>query len=93
MNDGLKMLGITAGAAVMIACCVALSVGSVVVLGAIGGLWAWLGGFNPALGAGVALVVAAVAYGLVRGRKWAGPRQGTERARLRHEHAQRTDEN
>ncbi len=69
MNDGLKMLGITAGAAVMIACCVALSVGSVVVLGAISGLWAWLGGLDPALSAGVALVVAAVAYGLVRGKR------------------------
>ncbi len=68
MNDGLKVLGITAGAVAMIACCVALSVGSVVVLGAISGLWAWLGGFNPVLGAGVALVVAAVGYGLVRGR-------------------------
>ncbi len=69
MNEGLKISGIIAGGAVMIACCVALSVGSVVVLGAISGLWAWLGGLDPALGAGVALVVAAVAYGLVRGRK------------------------
>ncbi len=93
MNEGLKILGIAAGGVVMIACCVALSVGSVVVLGAISGLWAWLGGLDPALSAGVALVVAAVAYGLVRGRKWAGPRQGTERARLRHEHAQRPGEN
>ncbi len=69
MNEGLKIWGIIAGGAFMIACCVALSVGSVVVLGAIGGLWAWLGGLDPALGAGVALVVAAVAYGVVRGRK------------------------
>ena len=69
MNEGLKISGITAGAAVMIACCVALSVGPFVVLGAISGLWAWLGGLGPVLGAGVALVVAAVAYGLVRGRK------------------------
>ncbi len=68
MNDGLKVLGITAGAAVMIACCVALSVGPFVVLGAISGLWAWLGGCNPVLGAGGALVVAAVGYGVVRGR-------------------------
>ncbi len=69
MNDGLKTLGIIAGGAVMIACCVALAVGSVVVLGAIGGLWAWFGGLDPALSAGVALVVAAVAYRVVRGRK------------------------
>ena len=69
MNDGLKTLGIIAGGAVMIACCVALSVGSVVVLGAIGGLWAWLGGLDPALSAGVALVVAVLAYWLIRGRK------------------------
>ncbi len=69
MNEGLKISGIIAAGAVMIACCVALSVGSVVVLGAIGGLWAWLGGLDPALGAGVALVVAIVAYGLVRGKK------------------------
>ena len=69
MKEGLKISGVIAGGAVMIACCVALSVGSVVVLGAIGGLWAWLGGLDPALGAGVALVVAAVAYGVVRGRK------------------------
>ena len=69
MKEGLKISGVIAGGAVMIACCVALSVGSVVVLGAIGGLWAWLGGLDPALGAGVALVVAAVAYGVVRSRK------------------------
>ena len=69
MNDGLKISGIIAGGSAMIACCVALSLGSAVVLGAIGGLWAWLGGLDPALGVGVALVVAAVAYGLVRGKK------------------------
>ena len=69
MNDGLKVSGVIAGGVFMIGCCVALSVGSVVVLGAISGLWAWLGGLDPALSAGVALVVAAVAYGLVRGRK------------------------
>ncbi len=69
MNESLKTLGIIAGGAVMIACCVALSVGSVVVLGAIGGLWAWLGGLDPALSAGVALVVAVLAYWLIRGRK------------------------
>ena len=65
MNDKLKIVGIAAGGAFMIACCAA----PFVVLGAISGLWAWLGGLDPVLGAGVAVVVAAVAYGLVRGRK------------------------
>ncbi len=65
MNEGLKILGVAAGGVVMILCCAA----PFVVLGAISGLWAWLGGLDPLLGAGVALVVATVAYGLVRGRK------------------------
>ncbi len=69
MNEGRKISVIAAGGAAMIACCVALSVGSAVVLGAIGGLWAWLGGLDPAFGVGVALVVAIVAYGLLRGKK------------------------
>ncbi len=69
MNDGLKVSGVIAGGVFMIGCCVALSVGSVVVLGVISGLWAWLGGLDLALSAGVALVVAIVAYGVLRGKK------------------------
>ncbi len=65
MNEGLKILGIAAGGVVMIVCCAA----PFVVLGAISGLWAWLGGLDPALALGVALVVAVLAYWLIRGRK------------------------
>ncbi len=69
MNDGLKVSGVIAAGAVMIACCVAISVGSVAVLGAFSGLLAWLGGLDPVIGAGVGLVVAAVASGVIRGKK------------------------
>ncbi len=65
MNESLKMAGIAGGAAFMILCCVA----PFVVIGAIGGMWAWLGGIDPVLAASVALLVAVLAYGLIHGRK------------------------
>ena len=65
MNELLKIAGVAGGAAFMIACCVA----PFVVFGAIGALWAWLGGLDPVLAASVALLVAVLAYGLIRGRK------------------------
>lgn len=65
MNELLKMAGVAGGAAFMILCCVA----PFVVFGAIGWMWAWLGGIDPVLAASVALLVAVLAYGLIRGRK------------------------
>ena len=65
MNELLKIGGVAGGAAVMILCCVA----PFVVFGAIGWLWAWIGGLDPVLAASVALLVAVLAYGLIRGRQ------------------------
>ena len=65
MKELLKTAGIAGGAALMILCCVA----PFVVLGAIGWLWAWLGGLDPVLAASVALLVAVLAYGLIHGGK------------------------
>ncbi len=65
MNELLNIAGVAGGAAFMILCCVA----PFVVFGAIGGLWAWLGGLDPVLAAGVALLIAVLAYGLIHGRK------------------------
>ncbi len=65
MNEMLKTAGVAGGAAFMILCCVA----PFVVFGAFSGMWAWLGGLDPVLAAGVALLVAVLAYGLTRGRK------------------------
>ncbi len=65
MNDLFKIVGTAAGGVAMIVCCAA----PFVVIGAISGLWAWLSGLDPVLGAGIALGVAALAYGLIRGRR------------------------
>ncbi len=65
MNEMLKIAGVTGGAAFMILCCVA----PFVVFGAFSGTWAWLGGLDSVLAAGVALLVAVPAYGLIHGRK------------------------
>ena len=65
MNDLFKIVGTAAGGMAMIVCCAA----PFVVIGAISGLWAWLSGLDPMLGAGIALGVATLAYGLIGGRR------------------------
>ena len=79
MNELLKIAGVAGGAAFMILCCVA----PFVVFGAIGWMWAWLGGLDPVLAASVAVLVAVLAYGLIHGRKRAAAacRDGANDAR------------